>query len=285
MELFYYWFDTIIKNRFFLSITLIIVIVFVRIAINKLIRNQQEILSTTQRLWISNINNVSYFIIFIGLIAIWSAALQAFIISATVLATALVIATKEVLLCLIGSIYRSSTRAFMIGDWIEINNIKGEVIDRSILATTLKEIYLKNNLYQYSGRTVTLPNSIFLVNAIKNDNFLKNYCFHEFNLTFDKAINPRVLEKPIFEIIETFTEDFREIAIRYMRVIKRNMATEFMDIKPKIRFTTTDFGHHVIWITFFCPIQDAIPIEQKIHKNIMTLYYGIIDKKGLTLSE
>jgi small-conductance mechanosensitive channel len=255
------------------SFFLIFIVFLLRSALNRLIRNQQEILNTGQRLWISNINNASYGIIFIGLVSIWSATLQPFLLSITAIAAALVIATKELLLCLSGGIYRSSSRLFTIGDWIEIQGIKGEVLDRSMLSFTLKELYLRNNLYEYTGRVIIVPNSILLSLPVRNEAFLKNYVFHEFSFTFKDDCPPQALFLIAQESVQKYTESYQEIGKRYMRMVSRKLRTEFMDTAPRIRFTTTDFANNVLTITYFCPRSDALLIEQNLHRDISNFYY------------
>lgn len=255
------------------SILLIVIVFILRSAFNRLIRNQQEILNSGQRLWISNINNTSYIIIFVGLVSIWSATLQPFLLSITAIAAALVIATKELLLCLSGSIYRSSSRLFTIGDWIEVQGMKGEVLDRSLLSFTLKELYLRNNLYEYTGRVIVIPNSVLLSLPVKNEAFLKNYVFHEFSFTFKDDYPPQNLLSVVKESIEKHTQMYREVGKRYMRMVSHKLRTEFMDTEPRIRFTTTDFAHNVLTVTYFCPRSEALAIEQALHRDISNFYY------------
>lgn len=255
------------------SALLIVIVFLLRSALNRLIRNQQEILNTGQRLWISNINNTAYLIIFIGLVSIWSATLQPFLLSITAIAAALVIATKELLLCLSGSIYRSSSRLFTIGDWIEVQGVKGEVLDRSLLSFTLKELYLRNNLYEYTGRLVTIPNSVLLSLPVKNEAFLKNYVFHEFSFTFKDDCPPQQLLAAAQESVEKHTQIYQEIGKRYMRMVSHKLRTEFMDTEPRIRFTTSELAYNILTVTYFCPRGEALTIEQALHRDVSNFYY------------
>lgn len=66
--------------------------------------------------------------------------IETFALSITAIAVALVIATKELILCVSGALYRASSKAFQIGDWIEIGPHFGEVVDHGIGSTTLQVV-------------------------------------------------------------------------------------------------------------------------------------------------
>ena len=69
---------------------------------------------------------------------------------------AIVLATKEIIMCLSGAIYRASSGTFKVGDRVEIGAFRGDVIDQTLLATTILEIGPGQAIHQHSGRTVTL---------------------------------------------------------------------------------------------------------------------------------
>src|SRR5690606_4205598 len=111
----------------------------------------------------------------------------AFSIAAVTLA--LVIATKELILCFSGAMLRAGTGAFTIGDWIEVGANRGEVIDFNLFSTTLQELDRPPNDYSFTGKVIVIPNSLFLSEPIKNLNFSKRYAFHRFNIAIDTCFN------------------------------------------------------------------------------------------------
>ena len=81
---------------------------------------------------------------------------------------ALVIGTKELIMCFLGSIVKAGSNAFSLGDRIRIGDIEGDVIDQNLLSTQLQEVAEG----QYSGQLVSLPNSMFLNQAIHPEPYL-----------------------------------------------------------------------------------------------------------------
>ena len=121
--------------------------------------------------WAAQIRAFSYAILALGIFAIWAAELQALAVSFAVLAMAIVWATKETLACFQGAIYRASTNAFAVGDRINIEGIRGDVIDHGLLGTLVLEV---GQGHQRTGRTISIPNSLFMTSPVLNESWL---CF------------------------------------------------------------------------------------------------------------
>jgi small-conductance mechanosensitive channel len=95
-----------------------------------------------------------------------------------------------------------------VGDWIEIAGIRGEVIDQNILSVTLQEIYSEGPLYEYTGRTIVIPNSQFLTTPAKNENFIKRYVYHTFSLVVPPQIDIQEIEYVIAESLARDMESY-----------------------------------------------------------------------------
>src|SRR5690606_40468226 len=72
------------------------------------------------------------------------------------------------------------TRAFVIGDWVEIGGHSGQVIDEMLLVTQLQEIEPRE--YRYTGRVINVPNALLLTQPVINHSFRKRFLEHEFTL-------------------------------------------------------------------------------------------------------
>jgi small-conductance mechanosensitive channel len=66
-------------------------------------------------------------LLLLGLVLIWAPQLWTFALSLAAVAVEIVVATKEMILCISGSLMRASPRAFSVGDWIEVADVRGEV--------------------------------------------------------------------------------------------------------------------------------------------------------------
>lgn len=82
---------------------------------------------------------------------------------------AVTFALQAPILSVIGWVYIMTKRPYAVGDRVEIEDAKGDVVDVSFLVTTLWEV--QGDLvtsHQPSGRVVTVPNSVVLESQVFN---------------------------------------------------------------------------------------------------------------------
>ena len=224
--------------------------------------------------WINSSKNVIHLMIFIGLILIWLSELRFVALSIAAFIVALVVATREFIQCLLGSLYLASSRSFAIGDWIQINGQHGEVVRSDWLSTTLLEIDMEPHSYSYTGKTLVVPNNQFVIGTIQNLNFMRRYIAHSFTLTRDAdvvdifQVADSTLEKAVI-----YFEPFHEVAQRYRDLIEKRLGVNLIGLSPSARVETTNIGKNQVTFTIFCPTQDAIHIEQQMTRDFMSLWY------------
>jgi small-conductance mechanosensitive channel len=131
------------------------------------------------RRWIVQIRNAAFILMAMGLVLIWASELRAAAISLVALGAAFVLATKELIMCVSGALVRTSSRSFTVGDRIEVGSTRGVVIDHTLLATTLLEV---GAAHARTGRTITVPNSVFLNSAVINETSGHDYVLHAFTV-------------------------------------------------------------------------------------------------------
>lgn len=246
------------------SVVLVLGLLALRAFLVRLLRGRQETLSPERRRWIALVKNGAIMLIVIGLIFIWSPELSALALSLTAVAVAIVIATKEMILCVVGAVMRATSDSFSVGDRIEVDGVHGEVVDHNLLTTSLQEIGTGDDPYAFTGRTVTLPNSRFVTHEVRNENFRRNYTFHSFRLAFDAAVDPTAVRTSLETATADACREFEAVARRYHDLIRRNTGVDLPGIAPQVRVSTTDLGKLVFTVTLFCPTNLAHELQQRI---------------------
>ncbi|MCB1984570.1 MAG: mechanosensitive ion channel [Burkholderiales bacterium] len=262
-----------LNNQFIQSCTLVAGLLSLRILLVHLIKRNREILTEGRRHSITSVKNFSWLIIFFGLLAIWWPELKNFAFSIAAVTLALVIATKELILCFSGAMLRAGTGAFTIGDWIEVGANRGEVIDYNIFSTTLQELDKSPNDYSFTGRTIVIPNSLFLSESIKNLNFFKRYVFHRFSIVVDPHISTADVEQWIVAEINTQSADFIEIARRYNAFIEKRTGVDVPGPEPRIMISTNEYAKRIITVIVFCPTEKAAELERHITQGVLELVF------------
>lgn len=169
------WTDRNITRNLIVSIILLAVLAAGRtLAIRSLGRFRNKNLADPLRLR-ARTRWIVLTIAVLGLVVIWADELHTVAISLVAIAAAIVLATKELIMCMSGTLVRASGGAFEIGDRIEVDGVRGDVIDHQLLTTTVLEI---GPGHQPTGRTVVLPNSIFLTAKVFNETLTDNFVVH-----------------------------------------------------------------------------------------------------------
>ncbi|WP_194437759.1 mechanosensitive ion channel domain-containing protein [Vibrio fluminensis] len=264
--------DFLLTHKIVFSVLIITFISIIRrIALSK-IRGDVAFVSEDQRKWMSRTKNGSFTTIVLLLFILWQSELNEFALSLTAIAVAVVVASKEIILCFTGSIQRASSRSFRIGDWIEVGKLCGEVIEHNMMATVIQEIDLYHGQYHFTGKTATLPNSMFFTYPVKNLNFMKRFVYHDFSVVVRDFVNLYPMLPPLTEKIEEHCQDFIEVARRYNSIIERHAGVDLPGSEPHIHINSTPTGEQNIHIMIFCPTDQANHIEQQIRQDFMVLY-------------
>lgn len=121
------------------------------------------------------IRRVSFVLLLLGLALVWTRQLQNLALSLVAIAVAIAIATKELILCLLGTFLRTAAGSFGVGDRIAISHWHGDVVDQTLLATTILEV---DEAYQRTGRVVVFPNSLLLSHPVQNESYYDGYILH-----------------------------------------------------------------------------------------------------------
>lgn len=187
-------------------------------------------------------------------------------------AVALVLATKELIMCVMGRVFKAQANLFSVGDRIEINGIRGDVIDKGILGTKILEVGPGNITHQYTGRSIVIPNSLFLSNVTMNESFLEDYVLHNFVVPLHRNDDWKKAEKIILELAEKYCSEFYESAERYMAIVRNRENLETPLIKPRVHIQLNGPNDLALITRVTVPAREKGKVEQLIIKGFLDLY-------------
>ncbi|ENM5840901.1 mechanosensitive ion channel family protein [Vibrio mimicus] len=262
----------LLTHKLLLTALILLGVISVRRIILDNIRGDAPLITEKQRKWMSRTKNGVFTVTLLAMFMLWQSEISEFALSVTAIAVAIVVASKEIILCFTGSIQRASSRSFRIGDWIEVGTVCGEVIEHNLMATVIQEIDLHHGQYNYTGKTATLPNSMFFSYPVKNLNFMKRYVFHNFKIVVPEFVNLFPLVSVLHEKIEEHFAHFMEVARRYNTVIERHAGVDLPSAEPHIEISSSSTGEQVVHVMIFCPTERANQLEQLIRRDFMQEY-------------
>ncbi|KJG08652.1 mechanosensitive ion channel protein MscS [Photobacterium kishitanii] len=265
-------FTYLLTNKLLFTALIIVIITIARRIVLSQVRGDEFFVTETQRKWMSRTKNGTFIFTLVILFILWRSEINEFALSVTAIAVAIVVASKEIILCFTGSIQRASSRSFRIGDWIEVGKICGEVIEHNMMATVIQEIDLHHGQYHYTGKTATLPNSMFFTYPVKNLNFMKRYVYHNFSIVVRDFVNLYPLLPTIITKIDHHSEDFIEVARRYNSIIEKHAGLDLPGSEPHIHISSSTTGEQIVHFMLFCPTERATHLEQEIRRDFMEEY-------------
>ncbi len=172
----------------------ILVVIITRAVIARFIRKNISSIEL-QRRWLVQTRNGLALILLFGLIIIWGSELRTLALSIVAVAVAFVVATKELILCVTGSILKTGAGSFNIGDRIQIKDFRGDVIDQNLLATTILEVGPGKITHQRTGRMTVIPNALFLSEPVINESYTHDYVLHVFTVPFKREDDWQAAQK------------------------------------------------------------------------------------------
>jgi small-conductance mechanosensitive channel len=270
------WKDLLSVGSLITSIIFIAAIIAIRGFLIRYVRKDTEIIGKDQRRWIIRIKNTSAVLIFVGLILIWAPQIHTVALSIAAFAAALVIATKEMILCLTGAIMRATSQPFKVGDWITIDNITGEVIDLDAFAFRLQEVDMVRKSYQFTGRTISIPNSKLFSAHIENENFFKFYIYEDVRVAVQfNDIDPAEALSILTDIAEEYFNKYRTDAKAFHKKIRKRAGVDIGSADPVFDLTTSELGHYQFHVRFFLPTAIAAEIGSNVSKDFLARIYKL----------
>lgn len=268
----------------FLVSVLVLAIAFVlKVLVDKLARNRAEKKEKDIRYITHNIKHFINFVMVLSLLFVWSTEIQNFALSIAAFAVAIVLATREFIQCVIGFFYLVTTRPFRVGDWIQVGDYFGEVAETDWVKTTMHEIDM--HTYQFSRKTIYIPNNKLITSSIKNLNYVKRFVTHHFTIIRRESFNPYVIHDELVNQAKLYCEEFHDVATRYNSMIERKLDAKISGPAPVIHFGTTELGEFKASFTLFCPTNKALEIEHKLTECFMALWYEQAKKNKEEQSE
>lgn len=237
-----------------------------------------------RRKWLVNIRNALVFLALISLAAIWAEALRAFTVSILAVAVAFVIATKELLQSILGSMMRSVTNAYSIGDRIEIGSHRGDVIDQNMFTTTILEVGPGRAFHLRTGRIITFPNSKLLDTFVINESYTKQYTIHVFSIPLKVSEDWKEAERILLKSAEDECAYYLDFARQTMKHLEESHGLDGLPVKPRVHVQISEPTRVNLLVRLPTPVGKQGRIEQAIVRRFLDEFY-VEDASGMNSSD
>ncbi|MCX7551732.1 mechanosensitive ion channel family protein [Xanthomarina sp. F2636L] len=154
-------------------------------------------------------------------------------------------ALQELILSIAGSIYIYVVNVYKPGDRIEINGIKGDVIDVDSMYTTMMEIGQWVSSDNYSGRIVKLSNAFVFKGPIYNYSQNFPFIWDEFNLPIKYGSNVELAKSLVIDIASKALSEYTVNSRTKWKEVVNKYYIEDAQVEPTLAISLTDN-----WIQF-----------------------------------
>lgn len=233
------------------------------------IRQTQGMSSDMRRQWAAQVRLVVFFFFVLGMMMIWGSQLRTFAISVVAIAAAIVIATKELIMCLSGSILKASGRSFKIGDRVEIGTFRGDVVDQTLLATTLLEVGPGTTIHQHTGRTIVMPNSMLLSMPVVNETYSNEYVLHVFSVPTLDEEDWHDAELALLAAARAECAEFQAEAEQHMNRFVRREGLQPLSVEPRVVLRFDDSKTVILLVRIAVPARKRGRVEQAILRRFL----------------
>lgn len=215
------------------------------------------------------LRNVGALVFLFGLAVIWATQLRTMALSIAAIAAAVVLAIRDPLACLGGTFVKTLAQSFSIGDRIEIDGIRGDVIDQTAFNTTVLEIGPGHLTHGYTGRAVSIPNSLFLLKVLVNESYTDHYVLHVFTVPLESDQDWKTAERWLLEASVEVCQPFAELARTHFEQLGRRRGLDTPSTEARVTLTITKPGEIQLIVRVCVPARQKGKVEQAILRKFL----------------
>ncbi len=252
------------------SIFFILVIYFLSLQIIKIINRSGFDLRTKHKIR-KLILYVSTIINFIILGVIWARNIRTFSILLSVVGAGLVIALQDVILCIAGWFMILIRKPYEVGNRIEINGIKGDVIDIRLFLTTLLEVGNWVREEQSTGRIVNIPNKNIFSSPVFNYTKEFEYIWNEIKVVVTFESNWRKAQEIMLNFANSRVEEAKEEVQKKIKKMAERYFIFYEKLSPIVYVKIIDYGIELS-LRYLTAAKNRRNLESELTENILDTF-------------
>lgn len=183
---------------------------------------------------------VGYILVIILSVSYFTGSIKDFGLAIGLLTAGITITLQELILSIAGSFYIFVVKVYQPGDRIEINGIKGDVIDIDSIYTTMMEIGEWVSSDNYSGRIVKLSNAFVFKGPIYNYSQDFPFVWDEINFPIRYGSDVELAKSIVIEnTANILAADLSQSRLNWKEVVNKYYI-EDANVEPTLAISMTD---------------------------------------------
>ena len=145
--------------------------------------------------------------------------------------SALTLALRDVIINFFFGLYNKKHGIFRIGDRIEVDGVKGDVVNIGRLSFDLLEV--QNEEYgQSTGCIITMPNNFMNFKHIRNFNKGFKYVWTELKINIPRDVDIDKTKKVLYDVVNT---------IDAIKKVPKNMQKDILEVQTNYKILYNDY--------------------------------------------
>lgn len=276
------WLHTLpVREEVVESVLMVMVLLVLRgVLLNLYLRRHPHYSIEEKRRSLVLSRNLTLILTIFGLAIIWATQIQTLALSMFAVAAAIVVATKELIMCLSGSILRSVTKQYSVGDYIEVNGLRGRVVDINLLNTLMMQIGPNPLVGQLSGKTLSFPNSLLLNHSVRRDNILGDYVIHTVEIPVPIHLDSDVIVGRLKAVLEPLCQPYVPAIQRHLENVQAEKLFITPAAQPRVTRVPHDDKVYLIIVRYASPVAKRLEIQQAVLDEFLRVQYRLLNPQA-----
>ncbi|MEF2231162.1 MAG: mechanosensitive ion channel domain-containing protein [Pseudodesulfovibrio sp.] len=225
------------------------------------------------------IKYVAVFFSALALVFIWFESIGPVITFLTIIAAALTLVAKELILNFIGSFVIFWRELFAIGDRVRVGDMAGDVIDKGVLYFTLLETGDSGLAGHSTGRLIKVPNALTLTQPVINATRGAGYVWDEISLAVTRDSDRAAARRLLIDAVEKYYRDESVDLDRVRRIFEQHRVF-FKELSPRVYLDVTT-GGYLLTLRYLCRSR----LARESRDVIITRFVEGLPDSGVMLAE
>jgi len=256
-----------IAMKLFLSLVVVVITLIVYRVIRNTIKRRIEDATRLQsmRVAVRNVLAVAGFVI---IAIIWLPTGNNLAIALGILGAGLAIASQEMIGSLVAGLNIWVGNLYRVGDRVRIGEVIGDVMDISLLRTTVMEVGEWVKADQYTGRVVTVANRVVWVNPVYNFTQHWGYLWDEITLPITYESDWQRAAELMLEHGQTYTAELQADAEAGLSRLVDRYPLKESKVEPTLYLAMTDNWIEMT-LRFVVDAQERRRVKDHLHRELL----------------
>jgi len=256
-----------IALKLFLSLGVVVIILIVYRAIRNAIKRRVEDATRLQSMRVA-VRNVLAITGFLIIAIIWLPRGNNLITALGILGAGLAIASQEMVGSLVAGLNIWLGNIYRVGDRVRIGDVVGDVMDISLLRTTVMEVGEWVKADQYTGRVVTVANRQVWVNSVYNFTQHWGYLWDEITLPITYESDWQRATELMLEHGQTYTAELQADAEAKLSMMLDRYPLKDTKVEPTLYLAMTD-NWIELTLRFVVDAQERRKVKGQLHQDLL----------------